>query len=60
MEFLVTWLYDEADAGAISYSEGKAYEVINPVEEVTTDMLRNMRNDGIITNYQYNKWIKGK
>lgn len=60
MEFLVTWLYDEADARAISYSGGKAYEVINPVEEVTTDMLRNMRNDGIITNYQYNKWIKGK
>ena len=37
-----------------------AYEVINPAEEVPTDVLRNMKSDGLITNSQYNKWIKGK
>lgn len=37
-----------------------AYEVINPAEEVPTDVLRSMKNDGLITNAQYNKWIKGK
>jgi len=37
-----------------------AYEVINPAEEVPTDVLRQMKNNGLITNAQYNKWIKNK
>jgi len=37
-----------------------AYEVINPAVEVPTDVLRAMKNDGLITNSQYHKWIKNK
>ncbi|AOT68320.1 hypothetical protein [Geosporobacter ferrireducens] len=37
-----------------------AYEVINPAEEVPADVLRQMKKDGVITNSQYNKWIKNK
>lgn len=37
-----------------------AYEVNNPAEEVPTDVLRNMRENGLISKAQYNKWIKNK
>ena len=37
-----------------------AYEVIDPAEEVPTDVLRQMKNDGLISNVQYNKWIRNK
>ena len=37
-----------------------AYEVRNPAAEVPADVLRNMKDDGLITRVQYNKWIKGK
>ena len=37
-----------------------AYEVNNPAKEVPTDVLRNMRENGLISKAQYNKWIKNK
>ncbi len=37
-----------------------AYEVRNPAAKVPADVLRNMKDDGLITRVQYNKWIKGK
>ena len=36
------------------------YEVQNSRKEVPIDVLRNMKDDGLITNVQYNKWIKNK
>lgn len=35
-----------------------AYEIKNPSAEVPADVLRSMKNDGLITKNQYNKWIK--
>ena len=36
------------------------YEVINPAKEVPADILRQMKKDGLISNVQYNKWIKNQ
>ena len=33
-----------------------AYDVIDPVKEVPTEVLRKMLNDGLITKPQYKKW----
>ncbi|MGZ7440994.1 hypothetical protein [Paenibacillus sp. TH7-28] len=37
-----------------------SYEVMNPTIEVPTDVLRQMKKDGVISNAQYKKWIKNK
>jgi hypothetical protein len=37
-----------------------AYEVGNPNKEVPNDVLRKMRDDGLISRVQYNKWINNK
>lgn len=37
-----------------------AYKVINTSTEVPNDVLRNMKNDGIISKSQYNKWVNNK
>ncbi|EGO64341.1 hypothetical protein, partial [Acetonema longum] len=58
-------LYNVHDGKLVKFQPDNAggfhpYEVINPAAEVPTDVLRQMKNDGLISNAQYNKWIKNK
>ncbi|MBU2703800.1 hypothetical protein Ga0466249_004950, partial [Sporomusaceae bacterium BoRhaA] len=58
-------LYNVSDGKLVKFQPDNvggwhAYEVKNPAEEVPADVLRQMKNDGVISNAQYNKWIKNK
>ena len=58
-------LYNVHDGKLVKFQPDNAggyhpYEVINPAKEVPTDVLRQMKNDGVISNAQYNKWIKNQ
>lgn len=58
-------LYNVYDGKLVKFQPDNAggyhpYEVINPALEVPTDILRQMKNEGLISNSQYNKWIKNK